>query len=389
MGGVLKGQERVQKSNEHLITNKKLLTAADGPSDMSKTMFLSSEIKLTEQHLKNGMALENVLTLQEGLLGGIVSSAHRARVLGVQSGDGINETQERKSISNELRQIREQVLDLMNSRDANGNSVFSGHQSSVSPYHFDGSNYVYQGDDGKIDAKISASVYVQSNINGYEAFENVAKRLTASSDSENLNVRVLSQGTFDDFHQSYYDSFDATKNVFSIQTLVGPPDTYQVLDSESNILAQGAYEEGAAVSFKGLELKLNGPVGSSAESFSLDFPKKENILNTLTDFINMLEDSSVQYDDYNDAQRDFLVGIDNSLETIGLAMGQIGARGNSLNSVRDASSSIDLINQKSRADLSESDIAEAASELSKAELALNSSYSTYSKVSQLSLFNYL
>lgn len=389
LGGVLQGQERLQKSNEHLITNHKLLTSADGPSDMSKTMFLSSEITLTEQHLKNGLSLENALTLQEGLLSSMLSSAQRARVLGVQSGDGVNESEERESLANELSQVREQMLDLMNSRDANGNSVFAGHQNQLSPYYFDGTRYAYQGDGGITEAKVSASVYIQSNITGFEAFENVTQRLTASANTAGLDVRVLSQGSYDSFHSSNYDATTPANNVYQVQTIAGPPDSYQILDAAANVVDSGEYTDGEPIHFSGLEISLSGGVGSATETFSLNPPDKDNILNTLSTFIEILENPTIRYEEFDMAQRDFLVGLDNAMTKIDLSMGSIGARQNALDSVRDAASSIDLINRKSRASLAEVDIAEAASELSKAELALNTAYSSYSKVSQLTLFNYL
>ncbi|MDO6763938.1 flagellar hook-associated protein FlgL [Agarivorans sp. 1_MG-2023] len=392
LNGVLNSQQQVEKMNQHLITNKKLLTAADGPSDMSKTMFLTTEITLTEQHLKNGTLLENALNFEESTLDGMINAMQRARVLGVQSGDGLNGEAERKSLAQELRQIQAQMVDFMNSQNADGSYVFSGFQTQKQPYVFDGTDYNYQGDAGVNELKVSSSVYIQSNDTGQEVFDNVFKRFVTNDLSGNINTTITDQRAYDSFHKLNYDPITPANNTYQVQTTAGAPDTYEILDSGGASLVPpetGDYVPGQSINFNGVDINISTPAGSANESFELAPPDKDNVLNMLSEYIVALEDPSLVGDAYVEKQSDFLVGLDNSLESVNLTLGSIGARGNSLEAVRSAASSMDLINQKSRASLSEVDFAEAVSNLQKAELALNTSYSSYSRISQLSLFNYL
>jgi flagellar hook-associated protein 3 FlgL len=391
LNGVLNSQQQVEKMNQHLITNKKLLTAADGPSDMSKTMFLTTEITLTEQHLKNGTLLENALNFEESTLDGMINAMQRARVLGVQSGDGINGDTERASLAQELRQIQNQMLDFMNSQNADGSYVFSGFQTQKKPYVFDGTDYNYQGDAGVNELKVSSSVYIQSNDTGQEVFDNVFKRFVTNDLTANISTTINDQKAYDSFHKLNYDPITPANNTYQVQTTAGAPDTYEVLDNTGTSLVPpvtGNYTPGEAINFNGIDVTVTGAAPSN-EQFELAPPEKDNVLNMLSDFIIALEDTSLPQGDYVEAQSDFLVGLDNALESVNLTLGSIGARGNSLESVRNASSSMDIINQQSRASISEVDFAEAVSNLQKAELALNTSYSSYSRISQLSLFNYL
>ncbi|WP_432467968.1 flagellar hook-associated protein FlgL [Agarivorans sp. Z349TD_8] len=392
LNGVLNSQQQVEKMNEHLITNKKLLTSADGPSDMSKSMFLSTEITLTEQHLKNGTLLENALNFEETTLDGVMNSMQRARVLGVQAGDGLNGDTERTSLAQELRQIRDQLVDFMNSQNADGSYVFSGFQTQKQPYVYDGSNYNYQGDTGINELKVSSSVYIQTNDTGQEIFDNVFKRLETNDLSANITTAINDQKAYDSFHKLNYDPITPANNTYQVQTVAGVPDTYEVLDSVGASLVPpvtGNYVPGESFNFNGVDIRVASVAGSPNEQFELAPPDKDNVLNMLSDFIVALEDPSLVGSSFTEKQSDFMVGLDNSMESVNLTLGSIGARGNSLESVRTAASSMDIINQKSRASLSEVDFAEAVSNLQKAELALNTSYSSYSRISQLSLFNYL
>ncbi|MGY5449762.1 flagellar hook-associated protein FlgL [Agarivorans sp. MS3-6] len=392
LNGVLNSQQQVEKMNQHLITNKKLLTAADGPSDMSKTMFLSTEITLTEQHLKNGTLLENALNFEETTLDGMMTAIQRARVLGVQSGDGINGETERASLAQELRQIQDQMFDFMNSQNADGSYIFSGFQTQKKPYVYDGQNYNYQGDVGVNELKVSSSVYIQSNDTGQEIFDNVFKRFVTNDLTANITTTISDQKAYDSFHKLNYDPINPANNQFLVQTNVGSPDTYEILDNGGASLVPpvvGDYTSGELINFNGIDVVVTGAAGGPPEEFELAPPVKDNILNMLGDFITALEDNTIPEGEFVAAQNDFLIGVDNAMERVNLTLGSLGARGNSLESVRNSASAMDIINQKSRASVSEVDFAEAVSNLQKAELALNTSYSSYSRISQLSLFNYL
>lgn len=388
LNGILQAQQHVEKANHQLVTNKRLLEAADGPADMSEKMALDTDINQNAQYRKNGVYLENALSFQESILNSMHDSALRARVLGVQSGDGLNGMNERRSIAGELTQLRGQMADLVNTRDANGDYVFAGFQSQIQPYVFDGKTYHYVGDNGKTRLKVGSSVYIQSNTTGKEAFEDVALRRKATGNSDGIYVDVNEQKTFDTFYKNNYSDVDSAANTFTVSTSAGSPNQYTITNNQGESLAQGEYEKGKPFLFKGLKIKLDSAPGTT-ETFSLQPPEKDNILNILGRFIKVLKDPNLIGEDYDKAQEDFLVGIDHSTEKMNLTMGSIGARENGLESLRNASSSIDVINKKSRASIGEVDFAKAVTDLSKAELALNTSYSAYSKISKMTLFNYI
>lgn len=388
MNGILKAQQQVEESNHKLVTNKRLLTAGDGPADMSKRLSYDTDINQNSDYQKNGVSLENALSFQESILDSMHGSAQRARVLGVQAGDGLNGMSERASMAKELGQIRNQMADLVNTRDANGNYIFAGFQTQIQPYVFDGNRYHYVGDNGKTKLKVSSSVYLQNNTTGKEAFEDVELRRKAQGNSPGIYVAVREQRTFDTFFENNYDDVDPENNNYTISTSAGEPPQYTISNNAGEALASGNYQPGEFFDFKGLKFKLESEPGTT-ESFTLEKPKKDNILNILGEFIDKLKDPNIIGKDYDKAQEDFLVGIDHATDKMNLTMGSLGARGNGLDSLRDASESIDVLNKKARASVGEVDFSKAVTQLSKAELALNTSYSAYSKISQMTLFNYI
>lgn len=391
MNGVLQSQQQVEKANTQLVTNKKLLQAGDGPADMSEKMAIDTDINQNAQYQNNGVSLENTLSFQENILNSMHDSALRARVLGVQSGDGLNGMNERRSMAKELEQIRSQMADLVNTRDANGNYVFAGFQSQIQPYVFDGQRYHYVGDNGNTRLKVGASVYVQSNTTGKDAFENVSLRRRVKSNSNGIYAYVSEQKTYDTFYKNNYSDVTPQANTYTVSTSAGNdgnPNSYTITNSDGKELASGTYEVDKPFLFNGLKIKLSSAPGTT-ESFTLQKPQKDNILNILGRFIDVLRDPNVEGQAYDQAQEDFLVGIDHATEKLNLTMGSIGARENGLDSLGNAQSAINIINKKSRASLGEVDFSKAVTSLSKAELALNTSYAAYSKISKMTLFNYI
>ncbi|MFM2482604.1 flagellar hook-associated protein FlgL [Celerinatantimonas sp. YJH-8] len=388
MNGILNAQQKVEESNHRLVTNKRLLVAGDGPSDMSKKMSYDTDIDQNAQYQKNGVSLENALSYQESILNSMHGSALRARVLGVQAGDGLNGMSERQSMAKELSQVRSQMADLVNTRDANGNYIFAGFQTQIQPYVFDGNQYHYVGDNGKTKLKVSSSVYIQNNTTGKDAFEDVELRRKANGNSSGIYVAVKEQRTFDTFFQNNYDDVNTSNNNYTITTTASEPPQYTIFNNAGEQLASGQYQQSEPFEFKGLKIKLDSAPGTT-ETFTLEKPRKDNILNILGEFINKLNDPNVIGKDFDKAQEDFLVGIDHATDKLNLTMGSLGARGNGLDSLREASSSIDVLNKKARASVGEVDFSQAVTQLSKAELALNTSYSAYSKISKMTLFNYI
>ncbi len=103
---------------QQLATGKKLLRPSDDPVGAAQVIRLTEELDKITQYQRNNDLTSSALEQQETALRSINDVVNRARVLTVQSGNGILAGQDRKAIGAEIEQIRDQVLDLMNTRNA-------------------------------------------------------------------------------------------------------------------------------------------------------------------------------------------------------------------------------------------------------------------------------
>ena len=145
---------------------------------------------------------------------------------------------------------------------------------------------------------------------------------------------------------------------------------------------------GEPFEFKGQEFTIEGVVGDTV-NYALQKPEKKNIAETLNDFYNSLNDENISDQDYAQAISDALIGVDNSLTSIADSISLLGGKLNVAQSVFASNLDLEISNKTARANIEEVDYAEAVSELSKQEAALQAAQATFAKVTGLSLFDYI
>ncbi|WP_349918480.1 flagellar hook-associated protein FlgL [Aeromonas veronii] len=384
-----KVSERQNTAYNQLMTGDKFTRAGEDPSGMSQKLALTKEIDLFKQYSVNGSLLENSLGHEDTVLSSINTAMLSAKTLIQKANSSAMGSEERSAIASELEGLQKQMFDLMNSKNSQGEFIFGGNQSKTQPFVKDASgNYVFQGDTGQRSIQVSPTVQIPANDSGFDLFEMVATRRTASATSGNIQVGVGDQGNFESFYRNNYDSA-LPSNEFTVSTLAGPPDTYEIKDSGGTVVQSGDYSAGNKIAFNGLELTLDLPAGSADQTFALDAPKNDNILNGMSDFISALRDPNISADDFQLAVADATTHMDNARTKVDRRQGDVGSRLNSLEQVMSSNDGLSTLNQQARAKVSEADMYEVIAALSKEDAAMSASQLAFSKISKLTLFDYI
>lgn len=393
--GVLRNQGTMSDIQQQLSSGKKLLRPSDDPVGAAQVIRLTEELAQISQYNKNGNLLKNSLEQEEAVLRNINDASNRARVLMVQAGNGILNSGDRKAISIEMGEIRDEIFDLMNSQNANGEYIFSGYQSQSPAFSYNasatGNKYSFEGDDGINEIQISNNVRLQANSNGSEVFANVLARLTssitASAGVTSASLNVTQQSAYDLFYKANYDAVTPANNDYQVTILAGNQVQIDNVGTGSTVATLG-FTSGQPFTFKGLEFNITGGVGDTVD-FQLDPPQKKSLVETLNDFYIALSDETISDGNYQDALSDALVGVDNGLLAVANATSAIGGRINSASSVFESNLDLEITNKTARSNIEDVDYAEAVSELSKQETALQAAQATFAKVTGMSLFDYI
>ncbi|MBH0042943.1 flagellar hook-associated protein FlgL [Pseudoalteromonas sp. SWXJZ10B] len=402
---ILDNQQGVANAQERVTTGEKYLTTSEAPAAISQGMLYSNKIQTNEQYTKNINQLNGRLETEETILQSINTNIQQAQELTIQAGNGVYTKDDLKSIASELSGIQQTLANLMNTRSEDGKFIFSGYQDSTQPYQFDSAagEYTYNGDQGQHQITIAEGVSIKASDNGFDTFEKTNARLNVESNTASVSgsitaasVYVDGQAEFDKFHQANYNAdptASATANTYSV--LVSPgatatdPQTYEIYrDGAALTPAVTGEVNDDTIEYAGMKIEFEGTAPGQLD-FSLEKPGKENVLNTLQALITGLNDGTLEGDDFQQVLADGLVQLQNSSEQVVFTQSSLGGRMNALERVSDSNLALDIQNKSNLSDLVEVDMAEAISELTKQETALQASQATFGRLTNLSLFDYL
>ncbi|MGJ8681959.1 flagellar hook-associated protein FlgL [Paraglaciecola sp.] len=392
---VLENQGDLSDIQQQLSSGKKLLRPSDDPVGAAQVIRLTEEIDLIGQYKKNSNLLTNSLEQEETVLKSIDTAMNRARVLMIQSGNGIVGEQDRVAIGIEIGQIRDQIFDLMNSQNAAGEYIFAGFKSASPAFSYNpsatGNKYSFEGDSGENKVQISNTVKVQMNNSGKDVFEDILARskatLTGSVGATSASLDITQQSKFDQFHSANYDAVTPANNQFRV-TILSATQAQITNVGTGAVLDTVSFSSGTPFLYNGLEIDIEGTTGNTMD-FQLETPQKHNIAETLNNFVTALNNGSLSDGGFKEALEDALAGTDNALVGVANGISEIGGRGNITDAVFASNLDLEIANKSARSNIEEVDYAEAVSELSRQEAALQAAQATFSKVTGVSLFDFI
>ena len=378
----------LEKVNEQYNTGKKYQSAADSPSNFASTMRLEHDIAMYEQYTTNsGYALDN-LTLEETSLSTINEVLDRANVL-LQSGvNGSYSGTELNSISQELKEIQKQIYDLINTKTATGESIFSGGLSDIDAYLLlDNGTYKCQADCSQRFVQASSSAKIAVSDSAKNFFEHVeTARSISVEETGGLTFSYSDYQSFESFYNRNYHTDDLSKNEY---TLTNTGTEYVVQDYNGDIVARAA--AGAKnLNFNGLNLNLENVFGN--ERFTLAPAKNTNVLNTIGKAIAAIDNynnGAITRSDADNILSQTQVSIRNTQLSVNTTMTSIGARQNTLDNIINANCEISDVKKEAKATISEVDLYEVTTDLTKTQTYLQMAMTSFNYVTGTSLFDYI
>lgn len=173
VSAMLNQQAKMQQTQLQLSTGKKILTPSDDPASSALLIDLSQSLKQQEQYQNNINTTRHRLTMEEGVLESATDILQRIHELGVQGVSDTNTPQSRIAAATEMEALNEQLLNLANTKNANGEYMFSGFKSDTQPFSKDASNpgaYAYAGDTNVRSVQIDVSRQITDGDTGSRVF---------------------------------------------------------------------------------------------------------------------------------------------------------------------------------------------------------------------------
>ncbi len=399
LNGILENQKKLLRAQDVIVKQSNILKPSDDPAGATKVVRLDEDLGRLKQFEKNTVLLKNSLSNKETALTSVNDSLTRARTLTINVGNGSLSHTDRKAIAAELSLIKDEMADLLNTKNTQGEYIFAGSKSSAPPFVEDATgSYVYQGDENVKKIQISETLKLESGVpgSGFGIFEDTDATSTAT-----ISGASTATGSYDLFDQDTYEAFHnrnyvavppnpAGSNDYSIQIIAGS--NYQVVDNGGTVLDTGPFDTAGtgrdSIRFAGLDFDISGGLGDQLD-FSLDPPNKKNVLNSMDDLVNLLNSQETTDDNFLATLQATIYSLDQSQENISNARSELGGRMNVVDSVSLSNTDLEINLKEAKAKISEVDFSEAISDLQKHETALQAAHQIYTKVTGLSLMNFI
>ena len=164
-------QNKVAEIQAKLGSGKQLLHPSENPSKADLISRLESGKERQAVYGKNVDAAQTRLTSEEAVLTSMTQIMQRITELTVQGGNDTLAPEDRAVIAAEVKALRDELLNLANTQDINGNYIFSGNKVQA-PAFVEGSSGVvtYNGDHGRLQINVSDVRRLSINTIGPELF---------------------------------------------------------------------------------------------------------------------------------------------------------------------------------------------------------------------------
>jgi flagellar hook-associated protein 3 FlgL len=386
---MLDQQTALSKIQNQLSTSKRVNTPADDPIASVHILELERAQSESAQFDKNSSLARNRLSLEEQSLADSGTALQRVRELVLQaSNTGTLSDSDRLSIATEMSSRLEQLQDIANRKDSNGEYLFSGFSTSTQPFTAaSGGGVVYAGDQGNRLLQVGATQRIADSHSGFDVFMDVPEGnglFATAASAANTGSGVVSVGSIANRAAWTPDNYTLT---FTTAT------NWEVTDgaTPANVVANGAYTPGASIAFKGIQVAVSG-APAAGDTFAVDKSDGQDMFTTIGNIVAALKQP------LNDpsASAKLTTALGGSLQQLDQASdhllsvrAEVGSRLSSLDDGDSSRSAMGVDIAGALSDLRDLDYADAVTRMNQQLVGLQAAQLSYSKISQLSLFNYL
>lgn len=170
---MMEGQTKLADIQGKIASGKNSTNLADDPVAANQLVTLERELAQLDMFDSNIGSTRRRLAMTDTVLADLNNAFDRMRDLSLQARNATLNESDRIGIAYELKELVGFSANLMNTRDAKGEYLFSGSKGLVQSFQLDPgtSRYEYRGDATEREIQIGSAQYVQSTDSGARLFQ--------------------------------------------------------------------------------------------------------------------------------------------------------------------------------------------------------------------------
>jgi flagellar hook-associated protein 3 FlgL len=410
---ISKANNDLFRTQQQIATGKRVLQPSDDPLASAQIIKLKKEVARNDQFQGNIDVSRRRLELEEIALDQLNNINIRLREISIRAGSTVLSAADRQTLATEVEEMTKQMLGLMNTKDVQGEYLFSGYQGEQKTYEYnqDTKRYQFMGDDGRRMIQIGPDNRIASTDSGLELFEKIegperpvvtnnpdgAVTLVGVADAELFEAEV-DAGKLPYRYSFSYDAGDplATPpvdpfNQLTVTNALGDP-----VEPDNGTPAPLTVTAGDEVTYGGMTIKIGNLPDDPADTFTASVgarPERTNPLNVALELSEGLRNLDLndpdQQDQFKTLIADTLDMIKQAEESNIQARTSLGARLNALDQQESVNTDYQLFTKETLSSFEDLDYSEAVSRFALQQTVLQAAYQSFNQIRNLSLFNYL
>jgi flagellar hook-associated protein 3 FlgL len=393
VSAMLEQQARVSNTQLQLSSGRRVQSPSDDPASAARILDLNGAIERNRQYQNNGDRARARLEREESVLVGVGNVLQRANELTIQGNNDVLGQSDTRAIAAEMRQLQDELITLANTRDSNGEYLFSGYQSNNRPFSkITGGGFSYDGDLGQRMLQISPDRQIADGNHGYEVFMDITTEPVASTTgvaATSFTAVAAGDITLDGGNGNGPVSLgalppaaDAAERAAQLHEAIN-----QVY-AQTGVSAENATSTTLTLSSLGDDgITLGLAVTASTATTGLSAGTYAAVSATRNIF-ETLEQVSTRLEQNGRVDR-YIGDIQMALENILEVRAGVGGRLNAIEEQHEVNEDIELVLQAHVSEEQDLDYAEAITRFERQMLALQAAQQSYVKIQSLSLFNYI
>ena len=381
-------QAKLAQTELQLATGLRFNKPSEDPAAAVKVLGLNARIDMIDQYSRNATLAEASLAFEENAVANVQNTLQRVRELVIQGNNDTNTSSDRALIAKEIYQRLDELLALANTRDAQGEYIFGGFKVESPPFVDIGGTVVYLGDQGQRMLQIGDGKQIAIRDHGQEVFQKIPGGdgfIEVLAESSNSGTAVIgSFGLTGAFNADVY-------TVTFSQPTPTDPITYTVTDSASTVISTGNYEDGASISFAGVQFAVTGTPADGDEIVVSPSQNRDlfSTVKAIAEALTQPTPNTTSTAQFHNAMNRGLANLDQGMEKINSIRAGIGARLNNIETLNEANADFKLQLESTLSDTQDLDFTEAISRFNLQLTSLQAAQQAYIRTTGLTLFQYL
>jgi flagellar hook-associated protein 3 FlgL len=401
VGNVLEQQAKLAKLQQQLSSGRRILTPADDPAGAAQALQFADKISSLERLQQNANIAANRLAQEDTSLEQTSNLIRRVRELSLDANNGSKTAADRRLIAAELRERFNELVQIGNGEDGNGEYLFAGTASRELPFVVvSGREIEYRGDQAERFVQVGPTRQLPVNHSGYDLFMRIPQGngvFVTAANPGNTGSGVIDNGLVTDpslltghDYQVRFTTNAAGELAYLVEDVTAGA---IVLPAPPAVVPDDApvYSSGEPIDFDGMSITISG-TPEPGDEFNVLPATPQSLFATLDRLISVLEDAKDT--PANRAQIHSTIGgvlanLDNASENILRIRAEVGSRLHAIDAEVAGNEDSTLAFKTAMSQIADLDYASAISEFQLQLVGLQAAQQSYVRLQGMSLLNFI